>query len=225
MKPFEQSLTTEHTFTTDADYCTGTPTRLSITGVVIATLRHYFSDTKHLLHPTLLANKLWKENPDETGIRIESDLRYTPATTDVKPAIIISRGDIKRDSRGIGDRIQGGDFRSGADEYSTFWALQIGVLCSARQTGEVEIITEETSRALTHFQRQIAEQAGLYRFRTMSISKPSRLKKVDNRWGCRVLNTASFGDNWTISPFTTHTFESLDIQVDYDIWTEYETGP
>ena len=160
---------------------------------------HHFADP-NIIEEGDLRHLIWKDDPS-TGILIEMDYRWTPESTERRPAIIIKRNACRNDRRGWGDRRQGppGDIY-GNEHYVTFWIGSHTMFCIARTGMQVELLADEVQREFTEFGPVMARNLDLKRIQVTDKGPVSQLEEAEETFAVAVTVAYGYEERWIVRP-------------------------
>jgi len=155
-----------------------------MTGIIRQILLQNFVDEQNVrnahLRNYLRENGVWSEGPD-SGIYIESLLRWRPELTGSRPALVIKEGDWDWMRVGIGDR-GSVDWRSGKQSYLGYWKGTHTVFAIGGEGPETQILGAEVAKLLLWYGQLIAEQMSLHRFVPLQLGAPRALQEATENY-------------------------------------------
>lgn len=150
-----------------------------MTGIFRQILLQNFVDAENVrnahLRRYLQTNGVWSPGP-ESGLYIESLLKWRPELTEARPALVIKEGDWEWMRVGIGDRA-GGDWRSGKQSFMGYWKGTHTVFAIGNEGAETQILAAEVAKLLLWYGNLIADQMSLHRFVPIGIGAPAALQE------------------------------------------------
>lgn len=177
-------------------FCSGLLTPNDFTAFLRLLLTQHFSNSEQILSE-YLKSRLFVEDTN-TGIVIESVGAWTPNTAERRPAILLARGEWKRDIMGIGN---GTDYSTtgGLLNYYRRITGQHNIICVGKTRAEAEELGMEVFYVLTTLEPLIYENIPKLMFHAMSLSATSRLKEYRDHYACAVGVVYSFTFQFNIS--------------------------
>lgn len=170
-----------------------------MTGVLRDHLTRHFYSAEMIEEPAL-RELVWQDN-ERTAIVIESAHRWTPATTEVRPGIIIKRNAYSNTRLGIGDRHMGGQLdRTGAETHATFWVGSHTLFCVAKTGAQAELLGTEVQRELTQFGPVLQSSLGLLRFAVTEVGEVGHLEESAGSCVVPVNCGYAYCERWQIRP-------------------------
>jgi len=136
---------------------------------------------------------LWR--PDATtGIMIESNTRWVPELTELRPAVILKRGAWRRIRLGIADRMLGYFQIDGQEVYANLWQGSHTLFC-----GEVEKLAAEVYRELNEFGPAFREVLNLMRFEVTEVGEIMILEEARQNFVVPVVVAYAFTEQWHLN--------------------------
>ncbi len=183
---------------TPSAVCAFLPTRYLLTGLFRDVMTKHFADASNIQHEALRA-LLWKQT-DDTGILVESVLKWQPQTTERRPAILIKPNSMQNTRRGIGDRRQGpATDKSGNPVYSTFWVGSHTLFCIGGTGAQVEYLQCEVQRELTQFGPEIAKALNLLRFQVLEVGEVGEVEEATENFIVPVTIGWAYEERWVVN--------------------------
>lgn len=150
-----------------------------MTGIIRQLLLQYFTDEENVrnahLRQFLRDNGTWSAGVD-SGLYIESLLRWRPELTESRPALVIKEGDWDWTRVGIGDAA-GEDWRTGKESFYGLWKGSHTVFAIGNEGAETQILAAEVADLLLFYAPVIAEQMNLQRFVPLQMGAPAALQE------------------------------------------------
>jgi hypothetical protein len=141
---------------------------------------------------------LWR--PDATtGIMIESNTRWVPELTELRPAVILKRGAWRRIRLGIADRMLGYFQIDGQEVYANLWQGSHTLFCIASKGGEVEKLAAEVYRELNEFGPAFREVLNLMRFEVTEVGEIMILEEARQNFVVPVVVAYAFTEQWHLN--------------------------
>jgi hypothetical protein len=155
-----------------------------MTGIIRQILLQNFVDEQNVrnahLRRYLRNNGTWSPGPD-SGLYIESLLRWRPEMTEARPALVIKEGDWEWMRVGIGDHA-GGDWRSGKESFLGYWKGTHTVFAIGGEGPETQILGAEVAKLLLWYSRTIQDQMSLHRFVPLQIGAPHAVQEATENY-------------------------------------------
>lgn len=155
-----------------------------MTGIIRQILMQVFVDEQNIrngnLRDYLRANGVWQEGV-ESGIYIESLLRWRPELTEKRPALLIKENDWDWQRVGIGDRGEV-DWRSGRQSYLGYWKGSHTVFAIGGEGPETQILGAEVAKLLLFYGEVIADQMSLHRYVVMQLGAPRAVQEATENY-------------------------------------------
>lgn len=167
-----------------------------MTGVLRDILIRHFQE--NLIETHELRQLIWQNNAN-TSILIESIHKWTPQTTEHRPAVIIKRNAFTNQRASFEDRMLGG-FEDGTDQFVTFWAGSHTLFCLGSTGAQCELLATEVQHELTEFGPVIRRTLDLQRFQVVSIGAISKLEESAETFVVPVTVGCAFTENWIVKP-------------------------
>lgn len=120
----------------------------------------------------LINNFLWSENQEDTKIFIADSWTENMERTEPRPALIVTRGDIRWMSTGI-DQFQQQSFATGARTYMDLIAGDITINCFSRNGLQSELLSTIVFSAVQFFAKDLRERTRLFEVNTVTIGRES----------------------------------------------------
>jgi len=141
---------------------------------------------------------LWKADAT-TGIQIESNTRYVPELTELRPAVILKRGAWRRVRLGIADRMLGYTEIEGQEAYANLWQGSHTLFCIANKGGEVEKLAAEVYREMNEFAPAYREVLNLMRFEVTEVGEIMILEEARQNFVVPVVVGYAFMEQWRLN--------------------------
>lgn len=155
-----------------------------MTGIIRQILLQVFVDENNIrnahLRNYLRRNGVWSEGVD-SGIYIESLLRWRPELTESRPALVIKEGDWDWMRVGIGDRA-GVDWRSGRQSGLGYWKGTHTVFAIGGEGPETQLLGAEVAKLLLWYGQTIVDQMNLHRYVPLQLGAPRALQEATENY-------------------------------------------
>jgi hypothetical protein len=178
----------------------------AVTGLLRQLLIGHFADANNIEDPQLrnkfLETGAWKVDENglnDTGILIESITRWTPHSSNKRPAILIKRNDWEWQKLGIGDRMGSNPFE-GSTSYTGLWQGSHSLYCMAAWGLETELLATEVVRFLLHFSPWIREQMDFKRFGITAVGGIGEVQEVVQGYAVPVTVAYLAEEAWKLQP-------------------------
>ena len=120
----------------------------------------------------LINNFLWSENQEDTQIFIADSWTENMERTEPRPALIVTRGDVRWMNSSI-DQFQQQSFATGARTYMDLIAGDITINCFSRNGLQSELLSTIVFSAVQFFAKDIRERTRLFEVNTVTIGRES----------------------------------------------------
>lgn len=170
-----------------------------MTGIIRQILLQVFADENNIrnayLRDYLRRNGVWSEGVD-SGIYIESLLRWRPELTEQRPALVIKEGDWNWWRVGIGDR-GSIDWRSGKQSYVGYWKGTHTVFAIGGEGPQTQILGAEVAKLLLYYGQTIVDQMSLHRYVPLQIGAPRALQESTENYAVPVSVAYVAEEQWS----------------------------
>jgi len=173
-----------------------------MTGIIRQILMQVFVDEQNVrnshLRNYLRRNGVWSEGVD-SGLYIESLLRWRPELTESRPALVIKEGDWEWMRVGIGDQA-GVDWRSGKESFLGYWKGTHTVFAIGGEGPETQILGAEVAKLLLWYGSMIADQMRLHRYVPLQLGAPQALQEATENYVVPVSVAYVAEEQWGLTP-------------------------
>jgi len=177
-----------------------------VTGLLRQLLIGHFADPSNI-EDAQLRNKFketggWRGDENglnDSGILIESITRWTPNSSNKRPAILIKRNTWEWQKIGIGDR-SGINAYEGTHSYTGLWQGSHSLYCIAAWGLETELLATEVVRFLLHFSPWIREQMDFKRFGITAVGGIGEVQEVVQGFAVPVTVAYVAEESWALQP-------------------------
>lgn len=176
---------------------------LIMTGVFVQLIRQHFSDRENIADPVMRAKALgepghwiWRENPTETGITIESATRFDPRQAETRPAVYVRRNSWQTRKISINDQVQGRPLLSGQRMFTKLLMGSHTLFCLAGEAGEAEKLGYEVAADLITSGPIIREELYLHQFAVAEIGGIGKIKEASDNFAVPVTVSYAFENTW-----------------------------
>lgn len=177
-----------------------------VTGLLRQLLITHFSDPNNIEEPQLRqkfeSDEAWKPDINgqgDGGILIESITRWTPNSSNKRPAILIKRNAWQWQKLGLGDKVGFNPFE-GTNSYTGLWQGSHTLYCLAAWGLETELLTMEVVKFLLHFSPWIREQMGFQRFLITEVGGVGEVQEVVQGYAVPVTVAYVADESWALQP-------------------------
>jgi len=177
-----------------------------VTGLLRQLLITHFADPKNIEEPQLRQkftdDNAWKpDNNGEqnSGILIESITRWTPNSSNKRPAVLIKRNAWKWQKIGIGDKA-GVNVFEGTNNYAGLWEGSHTLYCLAAWGLETELLAMEVVKFLLHFSPWIREQMNFKKFYVAEVGGVGEVQEVVQGYAVPVTVAYVAEESWGLQP-------------------------
>lgn len=170
-----------------------------MTGIIRQILLQVFVDADNIrnsyLREHLRREGVWSGGVD-TGILIESLLKWDPTTTGKRPAILIKENDWEWWRVGIGD-YAGVDWRSGKEQFLGYWKGSHTIFAIGGEGPETQLLSVEVAKLLLYYGRVITQQMSLHRFVPVKIGSASALQESTENYVVPIVFAYAAEERWS----------------------------
>ena len=156
-------------------------------GVYLRLLAAHFSDPDNIGDEQLrqrISEKPYVDS-DSTGILIKMVADWQPTTEELRPAILINRGQIDVERLTIGNQV-GQDWVTGVASYISNLVGSHTIFAIARTADEADIIAVEVAKVLLVASPIIQKEVNLTRLQLMSVGEASRLEESKDHYAVAI---------------------------------------
>jgi hypothetical protein len=172
-----------------------------LSGVYLQVLAAHFSDSENI-EDEVVRQKI-RQSPyrddDRTGILLKTVSDWSPTTTEIRPAVLINRGEVQVIRRGIGDHV-GDDYITGQSQYSVELAGSHVLFAIARTAAEADRVGIEVSRLLIAVRAILLDQLDLSTLQLTSIGEASRLEESKDHYAVPIVIAYHLTESYVIQP-------------------------
>lgn len=167
-----------------------------MTGFLREWLIDHFASGK--LEHAELRSLMWKANPLDSNILIQSVTEWNPKESGKRPEIVIRRNDLTNERLSIGDKLHGTFDLTGQDHYSTMEVGSHTLFCGSKLPQEAEILSMEVARDLRQFGPSIREELDLRRFRVLGVGSLRQLEEASQTYSVPVTVAYAYEESWIL---------------------------
>ncbi len=218
-RPTEIREAVEDRFDLPSSICSLRPRPLLVEGFLRRFFGQHFADPDNIEDPAL-RHLTWVDNTASnaynpaTNILIESSLRYVQDATDLRPAIILHRGDWSRFPVGLNDGLLMGENGPGTNDTRSHFFRGNHTLHCIAPGAMAEILGAEVYRLVGQFAPVLRKLPHFKMFRLEGIGSPRALAKSLKEFVVPVTVSYAFEDTFELIP---HLPKIKRLQIDYDI--------
>lgn len=185
----------------DREYIRPYPIRPAIMNAVFLNLlKHYFAHPAYLKTPRFKLNPNKTLEPDEnSSVFIASASAFTPEITDKRPAVIIRRMEWSCNDIGVGENtmpVANSTQRRFLYSFSGSHAF----FCTSRESGELDLLTEEVMNCFIYFRPVIRRILGLAKFLLKMVDKVTIFRSNRDYFVCPIMVQYLWTESWTTEP-------------------------
>jgi hypothetical protein len=177
-----------------------------VTGLLRQLLITHFSDPNNIeerqLRQKFKDDSAWKPDANgenKSGILIESITRWTPNSSNKRPAVLIKRNSWQWQKIGLGDSVGYNPFEGGHN-YTGLWQGSHTLYCLAAWGLETELLAMEVVKFLLHFSPWIREQMGFKKFYIHEVGGVGEVQEVVQGYAVPVTVAYVAEESWTLQP-------------------------
>ena len=121
--------------------------------------------------PPFVNPYIWKEKQDETSIFIADSYTENMEEPEMRPALIISRGDISWNNSGGIDQMQAQSFTTGDRTYTDLMRGNVTINCISRNGLEAELLANICFQTVQFFAQIIREKSRLFEINSVVLGR------------------------------------------------------
>jgi hypothetical protein len=170
---------------------------LALDGLLLSWMRLHFA-SGNIVFPSL-QGRIWSQDPAQTQIQIERKTQWRPQETELRPAVILSRGAVQPLHLSIGDRLMmAGPAASTRSVYSVLQTGSHTLFAVSRSDGECEALAYEVFQEVLKFGPLVAQKLNLVRLRCTGLGVLSMVEEATQNFVVPVGLVYAYWDTWEL---------------------------
>jgi len=170
-----------------------------LTGVLLQTMQHHFSEPTNIIQEPL-RSYVWTPEAEVSRISIEAVYNWTPETIQQRPAVVVKRGQLKTGKMSIGNIFHGPPEDTGYAEDQMIVTFQGNhqLFCCARTGTEAELLGAEVAYELLEFSQIIRNEFGFMSFELFEIGQIHRLQESHDHYAVPITVAYAYSHGWRV---------------------------